>query len=118
MIFLKRMTRFLAVSFFFSFFTASLYAQEKTPFYTYPASVWADSILSKISLDEKISQLFMAAAWSDKDTVHTNCIREQIINNHIGGLIFFQAGPVRQALLTNEYQRLSRVPLLIGMDAE
>src|SRR6185436_15254483 len=36
----------------------------------------------------------------------------------VGGLIFFQGGPVREALLTNKYQQMSKVPLMIGMDAE
>src|SRR5258705_9020920 len=108
----------LIVCFYIVCFPAFLFAQEKPPFYNYASSAWADSILSKISLDEKIGQLFMAAAWSDKDSTHTNSIREQITKFHIGGLIFFQGGPVRQAVLTNEYQQLSKIPLLIGMDAE
>jgi len=37
---------------------------------------------------------------------------------HIGGVIFSKGGPGRQAKLTNEYQALSKVPLLISMDAE
>ena len=94
-------------------------AQSKLPpFYSEESSAWADSIMEKISLEEKIGQLFMAAAWSNKDTNHTNSIRELIGRNHIGGLIFFQGGPVREALLTNAYQKVSSVPLLIGMDAE
>src|SRR5687767_3132445 len=116
MILLKRAVRFLFV--FFCVLPVFLFAQEKPPFYNYGSSAWADSILAKISLDEKIGQLFMTAAWSDKDSMHTNSIREQITKYHIGGLIFFQGGPIRQAILNNEYQRLSRIPLLIGMDAE
>src|SRR5690349_15616466 len=116
MILLKRAVRFLLI--FFCVLPVFLLAQEKPPFYNYGSSAWADSILSKLSLEEKIGQLFMAAAWSDKDTTHTNRIREQITNYHIGGLIFFQGGPMRQAILTNEYQQLSKIPLLIGMDAE
>ena len=116
MILMKRAVRLLII--FLCTLPVFLLAQEKPPFYNYASSAWADSILSKISLDEKIGQLFMAAAWSDKDSTHTNSIREQITKFHIGGLIFFQGGPVRQAVLTNEYQQLSKIPLLIGMDAE
>jgi len=36
----------------------------------------------------------------------------------VGGLIFFQGGPVRQAKLTNHFQSKAKVPLLIGIDAE
>jgi beta-N-acetylhexosaminidase len=37
---------------------------------------------------------------------------------HIGGLIFFQGGPVRQAILANCYQSCVNVPLFMSMDAE
>ncbi|HRH66526.1 MAG TPA: glycoside hydrolase family 3 N-terminal domain-containing protein [Bacteroidia bacterium] len=88
------------------------------PFYTEEASHWADSVLATLTPGERISQLIMVAAWSNKDTVHTNEIRKLITNHGIGGLIFFQGGPVRQAVLTNEYQSLSKVPLMIGIDGE
>lgn len=81
-------------------------------------SKWAESQLAKMTLDQKIGQLFMVAAYSNKDEAHVAEIVELIKNQHIGGLIFFQGGPVRQARLTNHYQALSKTPLLIGMDAE
>lgn len=82
------------------------------------ASQWADSVLKTMSTEEKIGQLFMVSAYSNRDTSHTNEIQRWIKNYKIGGLIFFQGGPVRQARLTNNYQRLSEMPLLIAMDAE
>src|SRR5580700_3194443 len=60
----------------------------------------------------------MVAAYSNRDKRHVNEIKKLIKIQHIGGLIFFQGGPVREAKLTNEYQRMSKVPLLISMDAE
>ena len=80
--------------------------------------VWVDSVYHKMSLDQKIGQLFMVAAWSNKDTVHTNNIEKLVENYHIGGLIFFQGGPKRQAKLTNRYQSLAKTPMFIGIDAE
>ncbi len=89
------------------------------PIYESPASkAWADSVLSKMSYDEKIGQLFMVDAFSNKDSAHVSFIRNLIEQYHIGGLIFFQGGPIREALLTNYYQQISKLPLLIGMDAE
>ena len=79
---------------------------------------WVDSIYNQMSLDEKFGQLFMVAAWSNKDTVHTNSIQKLIEKYKIGGLIFFQGGPVRQAILSNKYQSKSKTPLFIGNDAE
>ena len=79
---------------------------------------WVDSVYNQLSFDEKLGQLFMVAAFSNKDTVHTNAIDKLIFQNKIGGLIFMQGGPVRQARLTNRYQSESKVPLFIGIDAE
>lgn len=81
-------------------------------------SVWVDSVYNQMSFDERVGQLFMVAAYSNKDTVHTNAIEKLITNYKIGGLIFFQGGPYRQAKLTNQYQSKSKLPLFIGIDAE
>jgi len=79
---------------------------------------WVDSIYNQMTFDEKVGQLFMVAAYSNKDTIHTNAIEKLVTENKIGGLIFFQGGPMRQARLTNKYQSLAKVPLFIGIDAE
>lgn len=88
------------------------------PAFLEAATPWADSVFSTLSLDERIAQLMMVAAWSNKDAKHTNEIAKLVKERNIGGLIFFQGGPVRQANLTNRYQALARTPLLIGMDLE
>ncbi len=74
--------------------------------------------MKKMTPDERIGQLFMIAAFSNKDSKHVAEVTNMIKLNKIGGLIFMQGGPVRQATLTNKYQKLSKVPLLIAMDAE
>ncbi|XCI74969.1 MAG: glycoside hydrolase family 3 N-terminal domain-containing protein [Flavobacteriales bacterium] len=79
---------------------------------------WVDSIYNIMSLDEKIGQLFTVAAYSNKGAQHRAEIERLIREEHIGGLIFFQNDAVQQALLTNAYQSLSKVPLWIGIDAE
>lgn len=79
---------------------------------------WADSVFKTLSPDERIAQLFMVAAYSNKDKTHVKEIKKLVDEYKIGGLIFFQGGPVRQAMLSNCYQSCSKVPLLISMDAE
>ncbi|MFK5879538.1 MAG: glycoside hydrolase family 3 protein [Flavobacteriaceae bacterium] len=81
-------------------------------------TIWVDSIYSKMTLEEKVGQLFMVAAYSNRDSTHTNSINKMITENHLGGLVFFQGGPVRQAKLTNHFQALSKIPLMISIDAE
>ena len=80
--------------------------------------IWVDSVYASLSFDERVGQLFMVSAYSNKDSTHTKAIDKLIVEQKIGGLIFFQGGPVRQAKLTNRYQAHSKVPLLIGNDAE
>jgi beta-glucosidase-like glycosyl hydrolase/CubicO group peptidase (beta-lactamase class C family) len=104
-------------------FENELYLDEKpfiNPFFTESSEQkkWVDSVYENLTFEEKIGQLFMVAAYSNKDTVHTNSIERLIKQNKIGGLIFFQGGPVRQANLTNRYQSISKTPLFIGIDAE
>jgi beta-glucosidase-like glycosyl hydrolase/CubicO group peptidase (beta-lactamase class C family) len=79
---------------------------------------WVDSIYNSLTIQEKIGQLFMVAAYSNKDIDHIKALEKLIDEQKIGGLIFFQGGPVRQAQMTNRFQKLSKVPLFIGIDAE
>ena len=79
---------------------------------------WADSIYNQLTLQEKVGQLYMVAAYSNKDSNHINAIEKLIRDQKIGGVIFFQGGPLRQANLTNRYQAKSKIPLFVGIDAE
>jgi beta-glucosidase-like glycosyl hydrolase/CubicO group peptidase (beta-lactamase class C family) len=79
---------------------------------------WVDSIYNQMTFEDKVGQLFMVAAYSNKDSVHTNAIKKLVCDYKIGGVIFFQGGPRRQARLTNQYQSLAKVPLFVGIDAE
>lgn len=82
------------------------------------AAEWTDEMLQGMTLDEKIGQLFMIAVYSNKDKDYEDKIEKTIRTYRVGGLIFFQGDPVRQAELTNRYQKASKYPLLIGIDAE
>jgi beta-glucosidase-like glycosyl hydrolase/CubicO group peptidase (beta-lactamase class C family) len=81
-------------------------------------ATWVNYRYDAMSLEEKIGQLFMVSVASNESGQRTDRIKELIKNHHIGGVIFSKGGPNRQAKLCNEYQSLSKTPLLIGMDAE
>lgn len=81
-------------------------------------NVWVDSVYNALSFDERVGQLFMVSAFSNKDSLHVAQIDNLINCHYIGGLLFLQGGPYRQAKLTNRYQKQSKVPLFIGIDAE
>ncbi len=80
--------------------------------------IWADSIMSKMSDDERLGQLFMIAAYPNKGKKNKDFITKIINEYKIGGLIMFQGEPVKQAELTNYYQSISRTPLTIAGDYE
>ncbi|WP_046758502.1 glycoside hydrolase family 3 N-terminal domain-containing protein [Kordia jejudonensis] len=96
-------------------------AQQQHPFYTQNYTVqeqWIDSVYNNMTPKERIGQLFNIAAYSNKDSVHVNEVKEMITEYHVGGLTFFQGTPTKQAKLTNAYQKLAKIPLLVAMDAE
>jgi beta-N-acetylhexosaminidase len=79
---------------------------------------WVDSVYNTMNFDARITQLMMIAAWSGKDSTHIKDIEKHIRELKIGGLIFFKGTPTKQAQLTNYYQSISAVPLIIGIDGE
>ena len=79
---------------------------------------WVDSVYSSMNLVQKVGQLFVVQAFSNRGVSHSEKISNEIINNAIGGLIFSNGSPKKQINLTNAYQDISNIPLLIGMDAE
>ncbi|MDA0313785.1 MAG: serine hydrolase [Bacteroidetes bacterium] len=80
--------------------------------------LWVDSVFHALTFEERLGQLFMVAAYSNKDQRHVDEISALIQKENLGGLIFFQGGPNRQARLTNYYQAKAKTPLMIAMDAE
>lgn len=91
--------------------------KDSLPPFLRQESKWVDSLMKQMTLDEKIGQLFMVAAYS-KTAEPNDKIVSLIKNQQIGGLIFMQGGPGRQIALTNYYQSLSKIPLMIGIDGE
>jgi len=92
--------------------------QAGTKKYARASKTWADSVFKSMTLDEKISQLFIIRAHTDKSKSYENKIADLIKKYQVGGVCFFQGGPVRQAKLTNQYQSLARIPLFVSQDAE
>ena len=112
------MQKLLLLIFFFVFYN-NLFSQDIIqPVFYNEKSQWADSVLELLTLDEKIGQLFMVSAYSNKSAKHEDYIAKLVKKYKIGGLMFLQGGPKRQAKLTNYYQSISKIPLMIALDAE
>jgi len=88
------------------------------PPFTGKGKAWVDSLMNTLSVDERIGQLFMVAAYSNKDAAHRASILKLVREQHIGGVIFMQGGPVRQAHFNNMLQKASKVPLMVSIDGE
>lgn len=79
---------------------------------------WVEQTYASMSLKEKIGQLFMPMVFSRKDSTHFRETLKLIEQHHIGGLIFSLGGPNRQSQWLNAFQKASKTPLLVAMDAE
>ena len=84
---------FLGVTFIFG---------QPDPLEVAPAQIenqqqWVDSIYKKLSINEKIGQLFMPMVFSKRDSTHYKESLELIEKYHIGGVVFSLGGPVKQS---------------------
>ena len=79
---------------------------------------WVDSVFNTLNEEQRIGQLMIIRAHSNLGAEHIQQVTDQISKYNVGGLCFFQGGPVRQANLTNQYQALAKTPLLISIDGE
>ncbi len=96
-------------------------AQQINPLLTNDYQVqqkWVDSVYGSLSLQEKIGQLFMVDIYSSYPKEKVDKIKSLIKKYYIGGIIFSKGGPRQQVKLNNDFQNLSRVPLIMAMDAE
>ena len=79
---------------------------------------WVDSVFNKLSTKQKIAQLFFVRAHTNLSKAYQDSVGKVIKREKLGGVVFFQGGPVRQAVLTNKYQSKAKVPLIISIDGE
>ena len=82
------------------------------------AAKYADSLYAKLSMDERIGQLYIVALYTNKDQNHISGVRKLVEQERIGGIILMQDDAEQEIALVNEFQKKSRVPMLFGMDAE
>ena len=109
---------FIIIFFIVTAFVIKTKPQKTEPDFLKMESRWVDSVYNSLNSDQRLAQLFMVAAYSNKDMKHVREMRELIQKYNIGGLIFMQGGPLREAKLNNYYQSLAKTPLLISIDGE
>lgn len=103
------------------------------------ATAWADTVMRRMTLEQKVGQLFVATVWgkSAAEAHPTNLARygvatpaEVVTRFHVGGVIYFNNSgtdnvdsPAQLAAFSNGLQRAAlgsapRVPLVVAIDQE
>src|ERR1700691_2627571 len=88
-----------------------------------PASKWVDSVFNSLNEDQKIAQLIVVRLSSidpltRKISFYDKEVEEAVQKYDIGGICLFQGGPITQANYINYFQRMSKTPIMICIDAE
>ncbi len=97
---------------------------------THDGDKWAQKTLRKLSLEEKIGQMLMIRAQTEFFNAQSPDflqLRDNLRRYHIGGVLLtvaseggavFRNQPYEAAMLTNQLQRDSRLPLIFAADFE
>ena len=131
------MARLALFALLFLFVSMSIAAYAKDPFQT-PAPVhldkrgekWARESLKKMSLEQKIGQMFMI--WSQArlmnvDSPEFGRLRDAMHRYHLGGFgltvgfddgFLYKNEPLEAAMVTNQLQKEAEFPLIFGADFE
>ncbi len=97
---------------------------------TQDGNKWAERTLKKLSLEQKVGQLFMVRAltrfYNAADPEFAR-LRDQVHRYHLGsvlltipsdGPVIYKSEPYEAAVFTNQLQREAELPLLIAADFE
>ena len=91
---------------------------------------WAEKTLKKMSLEEKVGQLFMVrvgVTFTNFDGPEYKFLRDNLRNHHVGGItvtvpvdgpFLLRNQPYETAMLINQLQRDSALPLITAADFE
>ncbi len=88
-----------------------------------PAEKWADSVLKKLSKDERIAQLMIVRlSTTDPKTkqvvFYDKQVAQLIKKYNVGGVCLFQGDAAEQAKRLNVLQAMAPTPLMVCIDAE
>lgn len=101
-------------------FSVGAFAQKRPDFVPFinQKHAWVDSVFNTLSPKEKIGQLFLVRAHTNLGEKYIDSVAKVIQKEQLGGLVVFQGGPLRHVNMFNNYQKVSKVPLLITFDGE
>ncbi len=105
----------------FGLFSGQIIFAQKTPKADKAAEKWVETTLKSLTLREKIGQMIIVpfnAEFANFDSDKFANIRRQIEQNKVGGFTLFRGEANSVAALTNEAQKLSKLPLFFSADYE
>lgn len=79
---------------------------------------WVDSVMEKLSLKEKVGQLFIYTIAPLDTKQNLELLRDVVDTYKVGGLLFSGGDLQTQVSLTNRAQRQAEVPLMMTFDGE
>ena len=97
---------------------------------THDGEKWVDKTLKHMSLEDKVGQMLMVRAIVDFRNVENpdfQALAAQVRRDHIGGLLLtvpseagfvYRKQPYEAAMMVNELQRRSEIPLIFAADFE
>lgn len=82
------------------------------------ARLWADSIISTMTIEEMAGQLIMPAVFSDSNIPNLQLIRQYATDCHVGGLVLLKGTVPAATVIADTLRRIMTVPPFIAIDAE
>jgi beta-N-acetylhexosaminidase len=82
---------------------------------------WVEKTLRSLTLRERIGQMIVVGVLGDYKNANGEKfaeVRKQILENKVGGFVFYRGDVLELAALTNEMQRVAKIPLLLAADFE
>lgn len=84
----------------------------------YKAGIWADSIMKKMTLREKVAQLFIVNVASQQNEANKKAVKTYIKDMGLGG-IYFSGGTLKEHSAMNSLVRsYQKIPAMICFDGE
>jgi len=116
---MKLLASFLII---LSFFWAPLSASAQAKFWPSKKSTdFAAKLVKKMTTDEKVGQLIhvgINARFANRNSPFFRDLQRHVVENKLGGIIFFGAPVYETTILANRMQELAKTPLLLSLDAE
>lgn len=116
------------MKFLFSLFIVSFLLVGSVPIAAQPAfwpskksEDFAAKMVKKMTIEEKVGQLVhvgINAKFANQDSPFFKDLQRHVVENKLGGIIFFGAPLYETTIIANRMQQLAKLPLLMSLDAE